>query len=79
MASKRNGTRKSGLMRISRRIVNSKRHTQGFVINGKSYSRAAAVKMARKGQLAGVQVVGNHLQATPGASRRLTDLPVDLK
>lgn len=61
-------------MRISRRLVNTKRHTTGYVINGQNYSVAQARRLAERGQLSGVRVVGRHIQAEPGR-RRLTELP----
>jgi hypothetical protein len=64
--------------RISRRIVNVKRHTLGYVVNGKSMTVRQVTQLASRGKVAGVQVVGNHVQARPGC-RRLTRLPITIK
>lgn len=61
-------------LRISRRLVNTKRHTTGYVISGQNYTVAQARRMAERGQLSGVRVVGRHIQAVPGR-KRLTSLP----
>jgi hypothetical protein len=60
-------------MRISRRITNSKRHTLGYVVGGNKVTVAQAREMASRGQIAGVQVVGKHIQAIPG-KRTLSSL-----
>lgn len=65
-------------MRITRRVTNVRRHTQGYIINGRFYNVRQARSLARDGTLANVRVVGNHIQATNG-SRRLGDLPVDVR
>lgn len=66
-------------LRISKRVVNTKRHTVGFVLNGKQVvSRSEAVKMARGSKISGVKVVrssqGTYLQST--TDRNLYDLPM---
>jgi hypothetical protein len=60
--------------RVSKRVVNSKRHTTHYVIGGKTVSVSEATTMARKGLLAGVRVVGNHIQSAIGC-RPLSKLP----
>ena len=60
--------------RITRRIVNAKRRVTGYVIAKKTYSVAQTRQMAQRGQVVGVRVVGNHIQAVNGR-RRLSDLP----
>jgi hypothetical protein len=62
--------------RITKRLVNSKRHTVGFVLTGnRRVTRSQAVRMAN--QLSGVRVVrsqsGRYLQST--TDRNLYDLP----
>ena len=61
-------------LKISSRVVNVKRHTLGYMISGKSYTIAQTKALAASGRLAGVRVIGNHIQAVPGR-RRLADLP----
>lgn len=68
---------KSKGMRITSRVVDIRRHTTGYVAGGKKYSVSQMQKMASKGQVKGVQVVGNHIQALPG-QKRLTDLPTKI-
>lgn len=65
-------------LRITKRVINSKRHTVGFVLNGnRRVSRAEAVRMAQRSMLGGVRVVsssqGTYLQST--TSRNLYELP----
>lgn len=65
--------------RINRRILNSKRHTVGYVITGgRRVTRDQAVNMAHRGELSGVRVVrgtrSEYIQST--TSRSLQDLPV---
>lgn len=64
---------------IVKRIVNSKRHTVGFVLNGnRRVTRSEAVRMARSSRIRGVRVVsgsqGTYLQST--TDRNLYDLPI---
>ena len=61
--------------KITHRVVDVKRHTVGYVIANKKYSVSAVKKMARSGQISGVRIVGNHIQAPPGG-RRLSELPM---
>lgn len=65
-------------MRITKRVVNVKRHTQGYIIDGRFCNVRQARSLARDGTLSNVRVVGNHIQAVNGA-RRLSDLPVDVR
>lgn len=65
---------KSQGMKVTSRIVNVRRHTTHYVAGGKKYSVSQIRNLAAKGRVKGVQVVGNHIQAVPGA-KRLTDLP----
>lgn len=69
------GSATAATMQITSRVTNIKRHTTGYVINGKIVSVEAAKKMAARGQIKGVRVVGDHIQAMTGA-RRLSELPV---
>jgi len=75
MASKKTG---SSLKRITKRIVNKKRHTTGYVVNGEELSVAKTRQMATRGQISGVRVVGRHVQAQNGR-RRLGTLPQLIK
>lgn len=61
-------------MRITKRVMNTKRHTVGYMINGQFRNVAEATKLASKGTISGVRVVGNHIQSAQGR-RRLSDLP----
>ena len=56
------------MKRISRRIVSTKRHTTHYVIGGQKMTVSQAKQLASKGQLAGVRVVGNHIQAKLGCT-----------
>lgn len=68
----------SNTVSIIKRIVNTKRHTVGFVLSGnRRVSRNEAVRMARSSRIRGVRVIsssqGSYLQST--TSRNLYDLP----
>jgi len=63
---------------ITKRIVNTKRHTVGFILSGRErVTRAQAVRLARQSAIRGVRVVrssqGTYLQST--TSNSLYDLP----
>ncbi len=81
-ASKKNAGKKVTAsrkpQRITKRVVNSKRHTTGYVVGGESLSVPQVRKMASKGEIANVRVVGKHIQSLPGG-KRLTDLPTLVK
>jgi hypothetical protein len=62
-------------MKITQRVVDVRRHTQGYVAGGKQYSVAQMRQMVSSGKVAGVQVVGNHIQAVPGGTP-LGSLPI---
>jgi hypothetical protein len=67
-------------MEIIKRIVSSKRHTEGYLLqNGKQLTKLQAIKEARKGRIAGVRIVngteGPYLMTTRGNSG-LYNLPV---
>lgn len=81
MASKKRGTATASnrnKLRISRRVVNTKRHTVGYIAKKKFYSTPQITRMAKRGEVSGVRVVGNHIQAPPGR-RRLVDLPTEVR
>lgn len=65
--------------RITHRIVNSKRHTLGFVLTGgRQITRSQAIDLASKGKITGVRVSrgsqGRYIQST--SDRNLYDLPI---
>lgn len=64
-------------LRITKRIVNTKRHIVGYVIGGESLSVNQARGLAATNRIAGVRVVGNHIQAVPGR-KRLASLPTQV-
>ena len=68
---------KPARLRITKRQVDTKRHTKKYKIGGEWVTRYSAVQMARRGEISGVQVVGRHLQAIPGR-QRLADLPFEV-
>ena len=72
---RKNMSKNNEKMRISSRVVNVKRHTQGYMISGKLHSVSQTKSLAANGRIAGVRVIGDHIQAIPGR-RRLSDLPV---
>lgn len=79
MSKRRTGTASGNVrLRISKRVVNSRRHTQGYMIGGRYVTTAQARKLAEQGRLTGVRVVGEHIQSEVG-SRRLSDLPTEVR
>ncbi len=64
--------------KITKRIVDVRRHTQGYIVGGQEMSVPQALKMAAAGRLRGVQVVGQHIQSLPG-KKRLSELPMMIK
>ena len=68
---------RSRRMRISRRVVNTRRHTRGYIAGGDFFTVPRITRLAREGVVFGVRVVGRHIQCTTGR-RPLTDLPVDV-
>jgi hypothetical protein len=63
---------------IVKRVINSKRHTVGFVLSGNlRVSRSEAVRMAKASKIRGVRVIsgsqGTYLQSI--TDRNLYDLP----
>ena len=72
------GKSKLPMQKVTKRIVDVRRHTQGYVVGGKEMSGPQARKLAASGQLRGIQVVGKHIQSVPG-KRRLSELPMMIK
>lgn len=68
MASTRNR------MKITRRFVNTKRHTVGYFVGGQRRTVAQTTKLASQGLISNARVVGKHVQAAVGATP-LYDLP----
>ena len=64
--------------RITSRVVDTKRHTTGYVIGKRTYSVSQVRNMAAKNEVFGVRVVGQHIQALQGR-KRLSDLPVVIR
>lgn len=69
-------------MQIQKRSVNSKRHTKGWKISGKWYTRNQAVALAKDGKLPGISVRRrsgiSYIQSNPGHTR-LYDLPISVE
>lgn len=69
---------------ITKRIVNTKRHTTGYVVAGKTYDlrrtadRSSLLRLSKDGQIKGVHVVGRHIQSLPG-NRRLSSLETEVR
>lgn len=67
-------------MTITHRVLNTKRHTAGYVISRKEVARTEAVKLARLGKIKGVRIAsgrsGSYLVSTTGSS--LYSLPTKL-
>jgi len=61
-------------MKITRRFVNSKRHTVAYLVSGNRRNVAESTRLASQGKISGVRVVGDHIQASIGL-RPLAQLP----
>lgn len=71
-------------MKFQKRIVNSKRHTLGYVVGGKKLTRGQVVKMVRSNKIDGYYAskkpTGWCVSAKPGAGvETLESLPVIVK
>ena len=64
--------------KVSRRLVNVRRHCVGYIIGGKTVTVAQAAVMAARGLLPNVVRNANHIQARPG-TRRLSDLTATVR
>ena len=71
-------TRTQTRKRITRRIVNRRRHVQAYVVGGQEMTVAQTRNLVERGEVAGVRVVGQHIQALSGR-RRLSDLPTTVR
>lgn len=71
--NKKRGSSQSKLS-ISRRYLNSKRHTIGYTVGGKRMSVAETTRLARQGRIKNARVVGKHVQSAAGCSP-LSSLP----
>ncbi len=69
--------------RIRSRIVDVKRHTKGYMIDGMRVTRGVAVKMARRGRIPHVTakrgVDGWYISSLPSREASLYDLPVKVE
>lgn len=65
-------------MQITKRVVDVKRHTIGYMINGQFYNVNQSRVLAGQGRISGVRVVGQHIQAENGR-RRLGTLPMEIR
>lgn len=66
--------KKSPKKRVTRRVVDVKRHTTGYIVGGEFMTVAKARIEAERGKIAGVRVVGRHIQAAIGR-KPLSNLP----
>jgi hypothetical protein len=66
-------------MKITKRKVNTKRHTTGYLVGGKWRSRREAAQLAKAGRIDGVAAYrgeyGHYIQSLPSVSFVLEDLP----
>ena len=66
-------------LRITKQVVNQKRHVIGYVVNGETLTRGVVVKLARRNQISGVEARRSsartkwYVKATNG--RALSTLP----
>lgn len=79
----RKSTSASATQKINKRIANIRRHTIGFVIGQKTYTRGEAVKMARAGKINGVTAKkgrhGWYVTSLPNSNINLYDLPTVIR
>lgn len=75
---KQAGKQKPAGLKISRRLVDRKRHTRAYIVGGKRMTVAQATKLASQGKISGVRVVGNHIQSETGR-KCLSTLPTTVQ
>ena len=67
------------MMKITKRVVDVKRHTKGYIVDGKRMPRGAVVKQARRGKVDGVVACkggdGWYITSRPSHGRPLYGLP----
>jgi len=68
-------------MRITHRIVSVKRHTTGYMVDGKRMTRGQVVKMARRGNFEGITARKDpwarwYVASNPSREEKLYDLPI---
>ena len=67
-------------MRITHRVVSPKRHTKGYMVNGKRMTRSQVVKMAKRGHFAGITArrgdTSWYITSNPSREASLYDLPM---
>lgn len=78
MGKRKGSTRTAPKARVTRRIMNSKRHVVGYIVGGQRLTVQQVRTAAAEGRVAGVRVVGNHVQAAIGA-RPLSALPTTVE
>ena len=65
---------------IQKRIVNTKRHTKAYVVDGRRITRGKVVKLARRGHFKYVVAkrgpTGWYISSTPSTSKNLYSLPI---
>jgi len=70
-------------MRVMKRIVNTKRHTLGYIVGGKKLTRGKAVKLARRNKLEGVTAYKRTprwcIASRPSSPVKLYDLPIKVE
>lgn len=67
-------------LKVTERIVNTKRHTVGYVISGAEITRKEAVKLAQRGWISNAKSArGNGGTYLVGEDTNLYDLPVRLE
>ena len=68
-------------MNITERIVSVKRHTVGYVIGNREYTRPQTVSLVRKGQVANARLVNSQTYGKHviGKGVNLYDLPTRFK
>lgn len=66
-----------------KRICDVRRHTVGYIISGKRYTRGQAVKLARRNKIENVTAYkrssGWHIATNPGAGVNLLELPIKIE
>lgn len=64
--------------KISRRVLNTKRHCTAYIIGGRTVSVPKAAQLAKRGLLPNVVKNGRHIQSRPN-TRRLSDLTATVR
>ena len=70
-------------MRVTKRLVNVRRHTKAYIVDGQRMPRGMVVKLARRNKIEGVSAYKRTprwcIASKPSAQVKLYDLPIQVE